>query len=259
MRRNLRSKRKTTGQMSPRTRINRFLASAELGSRRKCERLIKEGRVQVNGETVSELARLIDTDMDIVTVDGSPVRPAAKKVILVINKPAGVLSTVSDDRDRKTVTQLAREKGYRQRLFPVGRLDMDTTGFLLLTNDGDLAYRLTHPRYKIEKRYRVTVEGRIEDSSVEALRSGIDLGDFVTMPCSVNVIERSGDTSVLEVRLKEGKKRQIKRMFAAMGHRVTGLERTALGDLDFGGLEYGDIRELTESEEERLRELTGLS
>lgn len=244
--------------MSPRMRINRFLASAGIGSRRKCEDLIREGRVQINGETVSELARFIDTDSDIVTLDGKRVDEVAGRMILVINKPFGVLSTVSDDRGRKTVIALAREAGVEERLFPVGRLDMDTTGILLLTNDGDLAYRLTHPRFKIEKRYIVTVEGHIEDRTIKAVGSGIDLGDYVTMPCRVEVTGRSGSTSTIEIRLKEGKKRQIKRMFAEAGHRVLELKRVALGDLEFSDLNEGDIRQLTEEEELRLREQTGL-
>lgn len=244
--------------MSPKIRINRFLASAGIGSRRNCEDLIRKGRVRVNNETVRELASFIDTDSDVVSFDGNPVEQVAGKMILVINKPSGVLSTVKDERGRRTVIELAREKGYWTRLFPVGRLDMDTTGLLLLTNDGDLAFRLTHPRYKIEKRYVVTVEGLIEDRTVESIGSGVDLGDYVTLPCAVKVIGRSDETSSLEICLKEGKKRQIKRMFAESGHKVLELKRVALGDLEFSDLEPGDIRPLTEKEQFRLRELTGL-
>ena len=244
--------------MSPKMRINRFLASAGIGSRRNCENLIREGRVQVNGEVISELASFIDTDSDLVSIDGKTIKHASGKMLLVINKPFGVLSTVQDDRGRRTVIDLVREMGYRERLFPVGRLDMNTTGLLLLTNDGDLAYRLTHPRYKIEKRYVVTVEGLIEDRTVEAIGTGVDLGDYITMPCTVKVIERSENTSKLEIILKEGKKRQIRRMFSESGHRVLELRRVALGDLEFNDLEPGDIRHLTEEEEFRLREMTGL-
>ncbi len=244
--------------MSPKMRINRFLASAGIGSRRNCEDLISEGRVQVNGETISELASFIDTDSDLVSIDGKIIEYCSGKMLLVINKPFGVLSTVQDDRGRRTVIDMIREMGYGERLFPVGRLDMNTTGLLLLTNDGDLAYRLTHPRYKIEKKYVVTVEGLIEDRTVEAIGAGVDLGDYVTMPCPVKVIERSENRSKLEIILKEGKKRQIRRMFAEAGHRVLELRRTALGDLEFSDIEPGDIRPLTKEEEFRLREMTGL-
>ena len=244
--------------MSPKIRINRFLASAGIGSRRNCEDLIREGRVQVNSETIWELASFIDTDSDHVCVDGKSVEQVARKMILVIDKPLGVLSTVKDERGRKTVIELAREMGFGERLFPVGRLDMDTTGLLLLTNDGDLAFRLTHPRFKIEKRYIVTVEGMIEDRTVETIGSGVDLGDYITIPCTVKVIGRTDDHSSLEIRLKEGKKRQIRRMFAESGHKVLELRRVALGDLEFNDLDPGGIRPLTEEEEFRLRELTGL-
>lgn len=244
--------------MSPKMRINRFLASAGIGSRRNCENLIREGRVQVNGEAISELASFIDTDSDLVRVDGKIIEHVSGKMLLVINKPFGVLSTVQDDRGRKTVIDLVSDMGYGERLFPVGRLDMNTTGLLLLTNDGDLAYRLTHPRYKIEKRYVVTIEGLIKDRTVEAIGNGVDLGDYVTMPCPVKVIERSENISKLEIILKEGKKRQIRRMFAESGHRVLELRRVALGDLEFSDLEPGDIRPLTKEEEFRLREMTGL-
>ncbi|HER43740.1 MAG TPA: rRNA pseudouridine synthase, partial [Candidatus Eisenbacteria bacterium] len=188
--------------MSPKMRINRFLASAGIGSRRKCEDLIREGKVRINGETVAALASFIDTGSDTVTVDGIPVESVKDRMILVMNKPFGVLSTVSDDRGRKTVIGLAREMGYSERLFPVGRLDRDTTGLLLLTNDGDLAYRLTHPRYKIEKKYLVKVEGMIDDRTVASIASGVDLGSYVTRPCSIRVVERSDKSSTLEIRLK---------------------------------------------------------
>jgi pseudouridine synthase len=239
-------------------RINRFLASVGLGSRRKCEKLIREGRVEINGERVSEFARFIDTDSDLVTVDGKAVETERELVVLVINKPPGILSAVSDDRGRKTVVDLAREMGYGGKLYPVGRLDMNTTGLLILTNDGELAYRLTHPRYKIEKRYIVTIEGWISDDSIESIRSGVDLGGILNIKKKMQVLERKEDKSILEIRLREGKKRQIRRMFAESGYRVVELRRNALGDLEFGDLETGGIRPLTSEEEKRLRKLTGL-
>jgi len=240
-----------------RYRINRFLAAAGLGSRRKCEDLVREGRVRVNGEIADSLSMLIADD-DTVTVDGRRVAPDEERVTLVMNKPGGVLSTVSDDFGRRTVADLAGERGWRQRLFPVGRLDMDTTGILLLTDDGVLAYRLTHPKHKVEKRYRVTVEGRVSDETAGKIASGVDLGGYVTRPCAVRVEKRGTDRSVLEVVLKEGRKRQIKRMFAAAGHRVLELERTGYGGLQFPDLGPGDLRRLTREEEDAIRKLTGL-
>jgi pseudouridine synthase len=245
--------------MESKTRINRFLASAGVGSRRNCEELIREGRVQVNGETVTLLASFIDADTDQVTVDGSAVGLPSGHTVLVLDKPGGVLSTVRDDRGRKTVLDIAREAGYEERLFPVGRLDMDTTGFILITNDGALAYRMTHPRYKVEKTYVVTVEGAVQEKTIEEIASGVDLGDYVTRPCRLRILERGTERSVLEIILKEGRKRQVKRMFADSGHTVLQLRRTAIAGIEFEGLEPGGIRPLTVEEESRIRELTGLN
>jgi pseudouridine synthase len=244
--------------MSEQVRINRFLASAGLGARRKCEDLIRSGVVSVNGERVETLDLKIDPDKDQVFVNGKEVHWNQKRLVLVLNKPTGVLSTASDSFNRKTVIQLAMEKGYTERLFPVGRLDLDTSGILIITNDGDLAYRLTHPRFKIAKTYRVTVEGRVSGETVRKLESGIREGGFATQPCSVTILDQQKDVTELEVILKEGRKRQIRRMFSHFGHTVLKLHRRALGDLDFENLKVGEIRPVTEQEENRLRELTGL-
>jgi 23S rRNA pseudouridine2605 synthase/16S rRNA pseudouridine516 synthase len=245
--------------MSPAVRINRWLASAGVGSRRKCDDLIRAGLVSVNGEAMTRLGALVDPERDTVAVEGRVIGRPEKGVALVLNKPAGVLSTVTDSFHRKTVIDLAREQGVSERLFPVGRLDLDTSGILLLTNDGDLAYRLTHPRFKIEKTYRLTVEGSVEDETIETIASGVDLGGYRTKPCAVKVIGRRRGSTTLEVRLTEGRKRQIRRMFAAYGHRTIELARTALGDLRFEDVAPGAMRLLTEREERRLRELAGLT
>jgi 23S rRNA pseudouridine2605 synthase len=239
-------------------RINRYLAAAGFGSRRACEALIRRGAVSVNGAVVETLAATVDTEADAVAVDGHAVPAAAPTRVLVLNKPTGVLSTVADAHNRKTVMDIAREHGFAQRLFPVGRLDLDTSGILILTNDGGLSYRLTHPRFKIEKTYRVAVKGEIGEEAVAAIVSGVDLDGYRTKPCRVEVLERSGGATVLRVHLREGRKRQIRRMFALHGHPVTTLERTALGDLTFDDLAPGRMRALTVREERRLRELAGL-
>jgi pseudouridine synthase len=244
--------------MSKNIRINRFLAASGLGSRRKCENFIKEGRVEVNGLKVEELAQIIDPENDEVTVDGKLVKCRAECIVLVLNKPRGILSAVEDSHGRRTVIDLARDSGYRGRLYPVGRLDLDTSGVLLITDDGDLAYRLTHPRFKVEKRYLVRVEGRIENGTVAEIESGIDLGDYVTKPCSIRVIERSREDTSLEIRIKEGRKRQIRRMFSESGHKVILLHRISYGDMEFNDLDPGQIRALTEDEERELRKMAGL-
>lgn len=245
--------------MSAAVRINRWLAAAGVGSRRKCDDLIRAGLVSVNGEPMTRLGALVDPDRDAVTVEGRVIGRSVSAVALVLNKPTGVLSTVTDSFHRKTVIDLAREQGFPERLFPVGRLDLDTSGILLLTNDGDLAYRLTHPRFKIEKTYRLTVEGSVEDGTIEAIASGVDLGGYRTKPCTVRLIGRRRGNTTLEVRLTEGRKRQIRRMFAAYGHRTIELARTALGDLRFEDVAPGTMRLLTEREARRLRELAGLT
>jgi 23S rRNA pseudouridine2605 synthase len=245
--------------MSAKVRINRYLASAGFGSRRKCEELIRRGVVSLNGKALTDLATIVDPDTDSIVVDGRVAARSVETRVLVLNKPVGVLSTVTDSFNRKTVVDIAREHGIVERLFPVGRLDLDTSGILILTNDGDLAYRLTHPRFKIEKTYRVTVEGALTDETASRISNGIELDGYVTKPCVVSILRRGGGTTTVEVRLMEGRKRQIRRMFALFGHRTTELARTALGDLAFEDVAPGAMRALSEREERRLRELAGLA
>jgi pseudouridine synthase len=245
--------------MCAQIRINRFLAAAGLGSRRACEQLIREGRVRVNGHTADRLAMIINTDSDRVDVDGRPVGEPVPPMVLVLHKPGGVLSTVSDGFGRTTVIDLARKRGYAMRLFPVGRLDLDTSGILLLTNDGDLAHRLMHPRYKVEKRYVAVVDGDVDEYTAGRLAAGVDIGEITTQPCYVHVVARSDTGSTVEVRIKEGRKRQIRRMFAAFGLKVVELRRVALGDLEFADLEPGDIRPLTDEELFEIRRMAGIS
>jgi len=244
--------------MGEKVRINRYLAMAGVGSRRKCEELISGGCVSVNNEVVTDLATKIDIESDRVTVDGKPISPVGRRIVLILNKPEGVLSTVEDTHKRKTVIDIAREHGYSERLFPVGRLDMNTSGLILITNDGELAYRLTHPRYKVDKTYNVIVEGRVKDSTVRKMEKGLDLPDLKTMPCRIEVLNRSREDTELEVTIREGKKRQVRRMFAHFGHRVLKLHRKAIGDLMFEDVEVGRMRPLNKEELSRLRELVGL-
>jgi len=239
-------------------RINRFLAEAGLGSRRRCEELVRRGSVFVNGRRLEKLSIKIDPDQDVVTVDGIRISRAKRRLILALNKPTGVLSSTSDIHERKTVIDLAKENGYPERLFPVGRLDLETSGILILTNDGEFAFHLTHPRFKIEKTYNVTVEGKIGKENISRLASGIRLEDFETQPCEVRSIEELEGFTELVVKLKEGKKRQIRKMFEAVGNKVIRLHRSSIGGLSFSDLEIGMIRPLSASEERRLRELSGL-
>jgi 23S rRNA pseudouridine2605 synthase len=226
-------------------RLVKFLAHAGVASRRAAERLIAEGRVMVGGEVVTDPARDVG-EAGAVTVDGRPVEPEPREVH-ALNKPAGVVSTARDTHGRPTVVGLVRSA---RRLYPVGRLDADSTGLILLTNDGELAERLTHPRYGVEKVYRARVRpGRVTPRALQALRDGVQLEDGRTAPARVRQVA----PGVLEITIREGRKRQVRRMVEAVGHRVVELERVAFGPLGLRGLELGKSRRLKEAEVERLR------
>jgi len=226
-------------------RLAKFLAAAGVASRRASEELIRSGRVAVNGETVTDPARDV-ADADLIVLDGATVTVAAERVVYAVNKPAGVVSTASDPQRRPTVVSLVRSP---QRLYPVGRLDIDTTGLILLTNDGELANRLTHPRFEVPKTYRAHVSrSPVSEVAVRALRAGVTLEDGPTAPAGVRRIR----PDVLEITIHEGRKRQIKRMCEQVGYPVRRLERIAFGPLKLGDLAPGRSRRLTRAEVEAL-------
>ena len=226
-------------------RLAKFLAHAGVASRRAAEGLIAEGRVSVAGDTVTDPARDVD-ESSAVAVDGRAVHPEPREVY-ALNKPRGVVSTARDTHGRPTVVQLVRS---RRRLYPVGRLDADSSGLILLTNDGELAERLTHPRYGVDKVYRARVQpARVSPRALAALREGVELEDGRTAPTRV----RQPAPGILEITLREGRKRQVRRMAEAVGHRVVELERVAFGPLGLRGLESGQSRRLKPAEVERLR------
>jgi 23S rRNA pseudouridine2605 synthase len=205
--------------------------------------------VYVDGSVVIDPARAVDEGSEVV-VDGQPVSPEPREVH-VLNKPAGVVSTASDTHGRPTVVSLVSSS---RRLYPVGRLDADTTGLLLLTNDGELAERLTHPRYGVEKVYRARVEpAQVSERALRSLRSGVSLEDGPTAPAGVRQVGRG----VVEIVIREGRKRQVRRMLEAVGHRVVALERVAFGPLRLDGLGPGESRRLSAAEVERLRKAAG--
>jgi 23S rRNA pseudouridine2605 synthase len=225
--------------------LAKFLAHAGVASRRAAEGLIAEARVSVAGEVVTDPARDVD-ESSRVTVDGRAVGPEPREVH-ALNKPRGVVSTARDTHGRPTVVELVRSQ---RRLYPVGRLDADTTGLILLTNDGELAERLTHPRHGVEKVYRARVQPRrVAPEALKALREGVELEDGRTAPARA----RQPAPGVLEITLREGRKRQVRRMVEAVGHRVIELERVAFGPLGLRGLEPGQSRRLRRAEVERLR------
>lgn len=224
-------------------RLAKFLASAGVASRRGSEHLIRAGRVTVGGAEVTDPAATVNLEAgDVVALDGKPVTGSLTRVVYAVNKPAGVVSTARDPQGRPTVVSLVPG---RLRLYPVGRLDIDTTGLILLTNDGELAHRVTHPRFEVPKTYRATVaHPPVKDAALSALRNGVRLDDGVTAPARVRLL----GPSTLELTIHEGRKRQVKRMCEAVGHPVRRLERVAFGPLDLGDLAPGRYRRLGEEE-----------
>jgi 23S rRNA pseudouridine2605 synthase len=231
-------------------RLAKYLAHAGVASRRASEQLIFAGRVRVGDEVVRDPARDVDGSVP-VTVDGRAVRVSTgQKAVYAVHKPRGVVSTARDPQGRPTIVSLVPSA---RRLYPVGRLDADTTGLILLTNDGDLADRLTHPRYGVKKVYRARIQpARLSPRALEALRDGVELEDGRTAPAQVRQLA----SGVLELTIREGRKRQVRRMVEAVGHRVIELERVAFGPLGLRGLEAGKSRRLTKAEVERLRRLS---
>ncbi|WP_458010496.1 pseudouridine synthase [Candidatus Solincola sp.] len=232
-------------------RLQKFLAEAGLGSRRRCEKLIEDGRVAVNGQP-ARLGDRVDPARDRVTVDGIPVRAGGEKKYFLLNKPPGYITTVRDTRGRPTVMDLLREEG---RLFPVGRLDKDTRGLLLITNDGYLAHRLLHPSRGVEKTYLVEAEGYLTPQGLSRLRKGVRLEEGTTAPAKVRVLAKKGNRCLLEFTVHEGRKRQIRRMCAAVGLEVRDLVRTRFGPLNLRGVKEGEYRPLTPEEVRKLMEL----
>ena len=233
-------------------RLNAYLARAGVASRRRADELIRDGRVLVNGE-VGQLNSVVGKH-DRVEVDGEPVRLQPLAHVL-LHKPVGTVTTARDPQGRRTVVDLVPSS---PRVVPVGRLDADTTGALLLTNEGDLAHRLAHPRYGVPKVYVAHVVGSPSPDALARLREGIELEDGRTAPAGVRVLERDGASTALEVTLHEGRKHQVKRMCEAIGHPVRGLHRSGYAGLDLAGLEPGQWRELTRAEVSSLRASVGL-
>lgn len=229
-------------------RLHKVLAAAGVASRRKCEELIAAGRVKVNGRVVTAAGTKVSPH-DLLEVDNRVVRRPAR-VYYLLNKPAGYVSTAADTHGRPKVTDLVPPW---PRVYPVGRLDLDTRGLLPLTNDGELTNALLHPSSQVEKVYRVTVAGRVSQQDLARLARGIELDDGPTAPARLRLLSLRGAETVVEMAIHEGRKRQIKRMFQAVGHKVTGLERVRFAFLTLGNLKPGQYRELTPREVRALK------
>lgn len=231
-------------------RINKYLAQCGVASRRECDRLIAEGKVTVNGRP----AGLGDdvNDGDNIKVEGRPVT-VKKNEYYLLHKPKGYLCTVSDDKGRKTVMDILGDG--IGRVYPVGRLDYDSEGLLILTTDGELAQHLTHPSNEVPKTYLVKVEGRLTEADLNPIRSGIEIDGYVTKKCRAHIVETNKDYTKVELVLREGKNREIRKMFAAIGREVTLLKRTKVGELTLRGLDRGAFRKLTPAEVEYLKSI----
>jgi 23S rRNA pseudouridine2605 synthase len=234
----------------PSERLQKFLARAGVASRRAAEEYIRAGRVAVNGRVVTVMGIKVDPDRDVITVDGRPVKVKATVVTLMLHKPSGYVCTTRDPQGRRVVTELLGQRP--ERLYPVGRLDYDATGLLLLTNDGELAYRLTHPSYLVPRTYRVTVTGAVSRETLRHLAAGVDLDGRIVAP-EVAVNKREPDKTVLEITVHEGRYHLIKRLMEQVGHPVMKLKRLAFGPLRLEGLPRGTFRELSGRELKALR------
>jgi 23S rRNA pseudouridine2605 synthase len=242
--------------VAPAMRLAKFLATAGVASRRASEQLIRDGRVTVDGVAVSDPARDVGAQ-HAVALDGVPVVAVSERVVYAVNKPRGVVCTAHDPQRRPTVVSLVPSA---LRLYPVGRLDIDATGLILLTNDGELANRLTHPRYEVPKTYRVVVEGpAVSQRSLAALRAGVRLEDGVTAPARVRRVGRVGGSGfdTIELTIREGRNRQVKRMCERVGHRVRRLQRVAFGPLTLADLPEGGHRRLSADEVAALQAAAG--
>jgi 23S rRNA pseudouridine2605 synthase len=236
----------------PSERLQKVLARAGVASRRQAEELIRQGRVTVNRQVVTQLGTKVVPGRDDIRVDGARIRLESSRVYIMLNKPRGVLSTMEDERGRKALGDLV---SVSTRLYPVGRLDVSSEGLILLTDDGELANLLTHPRYEHEKEYLVLVNGQPSDKTLEAWQRGVLLDEKPTAPARVNVLRSQGDSTLLRIVMREGRKRQIRRVASLLGHPVRELKRVRLGPLDLGVLETGQWRYLTATE---IRDLESL-
>lgn len=232
-------------------RLQKYLAQCGIASRRGAEEIIKEGRVTINGKVVTEMGTKVKSS-DKISVDGQPVKPEKNKYYILLNKPSGVLSSVKDDRGRECVVDLI--EGVNARLYPVGRLDYDTTGLLLLTNDGDFMQRVTHPSFEIWKTYRAVVRGIPTETDVKRFAEGIMLDDGKTLPAVLDVVGYKGNNAIVEVSIREGRNRQVRRMLERIGHPVNSLMRISFGSLELGDLKPGRWRQVRPEEIKRLTE-----
>ncbi len=233
-------------------RLQKYMASCGVASRRNSERMIVAGRVKVNGVTKLELGLKIDPSIDIVEVDGVKINLEKRKIYIVLNKPEGYLCTLKDERGRKTVLDLVKTE---ERIFPIGRLDYDTSGLLIMTNDGEIYNKVIHPREKINKVYEAEISGNPNLEEINKFCGGVDIGGYITAPANFEIIEKYKENTLVKITIHEGKKRQIRRMCKEINHPVIKLKRISIGQISLRNLEKGHWRFLSDEELEYLNTL----
>lgn len=226
-------------------RLQKYMSSCGVASRRKCEEIILAGKVKVNGVLVNEVGVKVNPLKDIVEYDGKIIRKEENKVYIMLNKPEGYISSVKDEKGRATILDIVKVK---ERIYPIGRLDYDSSGLLLLTNDGEIYNKIIHPRVEIMKRYIAVVKGEITEKDIKKFEIGIDIGGYITAPAELKVISFDKDVSTIEIGIHEGKNRQIRKMCAALNHEVLSLKRIAIGEIKLGYLKRGEYRNLNNDE-----------
>jgi len=236
-------------------RINRILSEAGIASRRKADEMISAGRVMLNGKILRELGAKAEWGKDIIKVDGKEIPGPADKIYLMLNKPFGYVCTLSDPQGRPIVTDLLKE--ISQRIYPVGRLDFDSMGLLLLTNDGDFSFQLTHPRYHVPRTYKITVQGIVTEKDIDSIQKGIELEDGFIKASSAAIIGRQGEKSLVRLTIAQGRNRIVRRMIEALGYSVVHLVRIGFGTLELGNLKVGRYRNLEPEEVNELMEMAG--
>ena len=226
-------------------RLQKFMASCGIASRRKCEELILSGKVKVNGVIVKELGVKVNGNIDKIEYDGKVIKPEEKKVYIILNKPEGYITSVKDEKNRKTVLDIVKVE---ERIYPIGRLDYDSSGLLLLTNDGDIYNKIIHPRVEITKKYIAVVQGEFKKQELEKFKKGVDIGGYITAKAEIKVLKYEDDKTTVEIGIHEGKNRQIRKMCAALNHNVLALKRIYIGKIKLGNLKRGEYRDLTREE-----------
>lgn len=236
-------------------RINKYIATCGIASRRKAEEIILAGRVKVNGVVIDQLSLNIDENSDTVEVDGNKIGLTEKLVYIILNKPEGYITTVKDQFDRPSVLDLINDIG--ERVYPIGRLDYETSGLLILTNDGDLTYKLTHPKHEIDKTYVARLKGIPSTNEMERFESGLEIEDYITAPAKIKLLESNVEKnfSKCEIKIHEGRNRQVRKMCRAINHPVLNLKRVSVGKINLKGVKIGEYRHLTAEEVNYLKSI----